>query len=186
MEHYQERDAPAERDVRIWHRVCLKRGLSGAEVENPNSSLSLLSRNVGSMARHSKEIFELLIKDSPHVLFLQEARTTPHELRAMKHRFREVEYFVLWDARRQLACIARHGLNLCQIRGPECVEGYKLGHYALQLRDTRNVHYLFESPSERPSLSRNWKVLTLPVASLTLVISTLSLRGVLVIISCLM
>ena len=69
----------------------------------------------------AREIFELLSKESPHVLFLQEARTTPHELRAMKHRFREVEYFVLWDARRQSACIARHGLNLCQIRGPECV-----------------------------------------------------------------
>ena len=73
------------------------------------------------MARHNKEIFELLIKESPHVLFLQEARTTPHELRAMKHRFREVVYFVLWDARHQLACIARHGLNLSQIRGPDWV-----------------------------------------------------------------
>ena len=79
------------------------------------------------MARHSKHIFELLIKESPHVLFLQEARTSPHELRAMKHRFREAGFFVLWSARRQLACIARHGLNLCQIRGPECVEGYRLG-----------------------------------------------------------
>ena len=55
--------------------------------------------------------------------FLQEARTTPSELRAMKHRSLEVVYFVLWDVRRQLACIARLGLNLCQIRGPECVEG---------------------------------------------------------------
>ena len=85
-------------------------------------SLFLLSWNVGSMARH-KEIFELLVSESPHVLFLHEARTTPHELREMKYRFREVGYFVLWDVRRQLACIARHGLNLCQIRGPECVEG---------------------------------------------------------------
>ena len=68
------------------------------------------------MALHSKEIFELLIKESPHVLFLQEARITPHEPRAMKHRFREVGYFVLWDARRQLACIARYGLNFCQMR----------------------------------------------------------------------
>ena len=104
------------------------------------------------MARHSKEIFELLIGESSHVLFLQEARTTPHELRAMKHRFREVGYFVLWDARRQFACTARHGLNLCQIRGPECVERYKLGYYALQLRDTRvllrNVHH----PSKRTKL----------------------------------
>ena len=76
----------------------------------------------------------------------------------MKHRFREEEYFVLWDARRQLACIARHGLNLCQIRGPDCVEGYKLGYYALQLRDTRvllrNVHYPFEGPSERAKLEQ--------------------------------
>ena len=40
----------------------------------------------------------------------------------MKHRSLEVVYFVLWDVRRQLACIARLGLNLCQIRGPECVE----------------------------------------------------------------
>ena len=103
-----KRDAPAERDVRIQHRVCLKGGLSDAKVENPSSSLSLLSWNVGSMAWHSKGIFELLIKESPHVLFLQEARTTPHELRAMKHRFRAVVFFVLWDARHQLACIARH------------------------------------------------------------------------------
>ena len=126
--------------------------------KNPNSSLSLMSWNVGSMARHSKENFELLVEESPHVLFLQEARTTPHELRAMKHRFREVVYFVLWDARRELACIARHGLNSCQIRGPECVEGCKLGYYALQLRDTRvplrNVHYPFEGPSERAKLEQ--------------------------------
>ena len=51
-------------------------------------------------------------------------RPAPHRMssRLMKHRFREVVYFVLWDARRHLACIARHGLNLCQKRGPECVE----------------------------------------------------------------
>ena len=49
----------------IWHRVCIRRGLSGALVENPNSSLSVVS-----MAWHSKEIFELLIGESPHVLFL--------------------------------------------------------------------------------------------------------------------
>ena len=71
----------------------------------------------------------------------------------MKHRFREV-----WDARRQLACIARHGLNLCQIRGPECIEGYRLGYFALQLRDSRvlmrNVHHPFEGPSERAKLEQ--------------------------------
>ena len=65
---------------------------------------------------------------------------------------------MLWDARRQLACIARHGLNLCQIRGPECVEGNKQGYYALQLRDTRvllrNVQYPFEGPSERAKLEQ--------------------------------
>ena len=75
------------------------------------------------MARHSKAIFELLISESPHVLFLQAARTTPHELRAMKCRFREVVYFVLWGAGRQLASIARHGLNLCQIRGLSVLRG---------------------------------------------------------------
>ena len=109
------------------------------------------------MARHSKEISDLLIKESPHVLFLQEARTTPHELGAMKHRFWEVGYFVLWTARRQSACIARHGLNLCQMRGPECVERYRLGYYALQLRDTRvllrNVHHPFEGPSVKGQAS---------------------------------
>ena len=73
----------------------------------------------------------------------------------MKHRAREVGgYFALWGARRQLACIARHGLNLCRIRGPECVVGYRLGYFAIQLRDTRvllrNVHY----PSERAKLEQ--------------------------------
>ena len=76
----------------------------------------------------------------------------------MKHRFRDVGYFVLWDARRQSACIARHGLNLCQIRGPECVEGCKLGGCALQLRNTRvmlrNVHYPSEGTSERANLDK--------------------------------
>ena len=89
---------------------------------------------------------------------LQEASTTPHELRAMKHRFREVGYFVLWDARRQSACMARHGLNLCQIRGHDCVEGYTLVYHALQLRDTRvllrTVHFPFEGPSERAKLEQ--------------------------------
>ena len=138
--------------MRIWHRVCLKRGLNGAEVKNPNSYLfsPVLECRVDGSAQEG--FFLLLTEESPHVLFLQEARTTPHELGAMKHRFREVVYVVLWDARRQSACIARHGLNLCQIRGPECVEGYRLGYYALQLRDTRvllrNVHYPFEGPSE--------------------------------------
>ena len=155
-----KRDAPAECDVTIQQRVCLKRGSGGAEGgKSEFISLSLLSQNVGSMDRHSKENFEFLIEESPHVLFLQEARTTPHELRAMKHRFREVGYFVLWDARRQLACIARHGLNLCQIRGPQCVEGHRLGYCALQLRDTRvllrNVQYPFEGPSERAKLEQD-------------------------------
>ena len=76
------------------------------------------------------------------------------------------------DARRQLACIARHGLNVCQIRGPKCAEGYRLGYYALQLRDTwvllRNVHFPFEGPSERAKLEQ-------------LVILTPSLVGALVI-----
>ena len=148
MEHYQERQ----------HRVCFKRSSSDAKVENANSSLSLLSWNVGSMARHSKDIIELLINESTHVFFAQEARTTPHELGALKHRFREVGYSVPWDATRQLACIARHGLNLCQTRRPDCVEGYRLGYFALQLRDTRvllrNVHYPFEGPSERAKLQQ--------------------------------
>ena len=65
---------------------------------------------------------------------------------------------MLWDARRQLACIATHGLNLCQIGGPGCVEGYKLGFYALQLRDTRvllrNVYFPSEGPSERAELEQ--------------------------------
>ena len=91
-----KKDSPAECDVTILQRSCLKRALSGAKVENSNSSLSLVSSNVGSMARHSKDIFELFISETPHVLFLQEARTTPHELRAMKHRFREVGYYVLF------------------------------------------------------------------------------------------
>ena len=76
----------------------------------------------------------------------------------MTHRFREVRYFVLWDARRQLACIARHGLNVCQIRGPDCVEPFWVGYYALQLRDTRvllrNVHSPSEAPSERAKLEQ--------------------------------
>ena len=142
---------------------------------------SLLSLDVGSMARHYKEIFEPHIRESPHVFFLQEARTTSHEIRAMEHRFREVVYFVLWDAWRKFAGIARHGILLCQIRGPECVEGYRLGYFALQLRDTRellrNVRYPFEARLKGPDLSKNCKVLTLPVASMTLVISILSRVG---------
>ena len=74
---------------------------------------------------------------------------------------------MLWDARRQLACIARHGLNVCQIRGTECVEGYRLGYYALQLRDTREmITARLRVRLKRPNLSTNWNVLTLPVCSL--------------------
>ena len=55
----------------------------------------------------------------------------------MKHPFREVGYFVLWDATRQLVCTARRGLNLSQTRRPlECVEGFRLGYFALHLRNT--------------------------------------------------
>ena len=43
---------------------ALREVLSGAKVESPNSSLSLLSWDVGSIVRHSKEFFELLIKES--------------------------------------------------------------------------------------------------------------------------
>ena len=57
-----------------------------------------------------------------------------------------------------MACVARHGLNLWQIRGPDCVEEYRLGYYALQMRDTRvllrNVHYPSEGPSERAKLEQ--------------------------------
>ena len=106
----------------------------------------------------ARTILSFSLRNPPHVLFLQEARTTPHELWAMKHRFREVGYFVLWDARRQFACTARHGLNLCQIRGPECVEGFRLGYFAPQLRDTRvllrSVHYPSQGPSERAKLEQ--------------------------------
>ena len=73
---------------------------------------------------------------------------------------------MLWDARRQLACIARHGLNLCQIRGPECVERYRLGYYTLRLRDTRvllrDVHYPFKGPSERAKLG--WELECVDIA----------------------
>ena len=63
------------------------------------------------------------------------------------------------DVRRQLVCIARHGLNFCQIRGPECVAGYRLGYYALQLRETRvllrNAHHPSEGPSGRAKLEQD-------------------------------
>ena len=143
-----KRDAPAERVVKILQRAWFKRGSSGAKVENPKFSLFSPSWNVGSMNRHSKDNHELLISESPHVLCLQEARTTPHELRAMKHRFGEVGYFALWDARRQLASIARLGLNLCQCSLPTRLKKKRL---------------------KGPNLRRNWNVLTLPVASLILV-----------------
>ena len=131
------------------------------------TSLFLILKTSGRWLGTARKFFELLIGESPHVLFLQEARTTPHELRAMKHRFLEVGYFVLWDTRRQFDYTARHGLNLCQIRGPECVERYKLGYYALQLRDTRvllrSVHCTHEDRLKGPNLRRNWNVLPLPV-----------------------
>ena len=54
---------------------------------------------------------------------------TPHTLSPVStHRYRQLPHT---HHHHQLACIARHGLNLCQIRRPECVEGYKLGYYAL-------------------------------------------------------
>ena len=162
--------------MRILHRACLKRGLSGAKVENPNSSLSSLSWNVGSMTRHSKEIFELLIRGS-QTMSSSCRRPAPHRMSFCGR------WGILCSGmpRCQLACNARHWLNLCQIRGPHCVEGYKLGYFALQLRDTTTR--LTVRLKGKPSLSRNWKVLTLPVASLTLVTSTLSPRGALVITS---
>ena len=73
-----ERDAPAERVVTIWHRACLKRGLSGAKVEIPNSSISVLSWKVGSMARHSKEIFELSLRNPHKSSFCR--RPAPHRM----------------------------------------------------------------------------------------------------------
>ena len=155
-----KRDAPVERDVRILHRVCLERGLSGVLRWKIRIPPSLCCPGTsGRWLGIAREFFELHISESPACpFFLQEARTAPHELRAMKHRSPTVGYFVLWSARRQLACIARHGLNLCQIRLPECVEGFKLGSYALQLPDTRvllrNVHCPSEGPSERAKLEQ--------------------------------
>ena len=55
---------------------------------------------------------------------------------------------------------ARHGLNLCQVRGPECVEESQAGLlHALQLRNTRVLltkclSYPFEGPSERAKLEQ--------------------------------
>ena len=77
MEHYQERRASRTRRDNL--AACLpQERFEWCKVENPNSSLCLLSWNVGSMARHSKEIFELLIKESPHVLFCR--RPAPHRM----------------------------------------------------------------------------------------------------------
>ena len=55
-------DAPAERVVRIWHRVCLKRGLSGAEEENPLWCFGMSSRWLGTA-----KIFLCFSSRNPHV-----------------------------------------------------------------------------------------------------------------------
>ena len=150
-----KRDAPAECDVTILQRACLKRGSSGAKVENSNSSLSLLSWNVGSMARHSKANFELLISESPRPF----SAGGPHHTARAQGDEASLSGSGVFCALGCIACIARHGLYLCQTRGPECVEWYRLGYCALQLRDTRvllrNVHYPSEGPSERAKLEQD-------------------------------
>ena len=126
-------------------------------VENPNFfPLSVVQERRVDGLGTARTIFKLLIKRIPACLLFAGG---PHHAACAQGDEASLSgcgYFVLWDARRQLPCIARHGLNLCQIRGPEGVEGYKLGYYALQLRDTRerNVHYPFEGPAEGAKLEQ--------------------------------
>ena len=127
-----------------------------AAAADPCKNLHVITLNIGSMAKHLGQLVELLLTHCPHILLLQEAKTTDHELRAWRHRLRDLGYCIYIDRDHDLACIWRRGLNIARIRPPDALSTYRLTYYALQLKETRillrNVHYPSNKESDRREL----------------------------------
>ena len=135
------------------HRCLVAKVAAAAD---PCKNLHVITLNIGSMAKHLGQLVELLLTHCPHILLLQEAKTTDHELRAWRHRLRDLGYCIYIDRDHDLACIWRRGLNIARIRPPDALSTYRLNYYALQLKDTRillrNVHYPSNKDSDRRAL----------------------------------
>ena len=108
------------------------------------------------MAKHLGLLVGLLLVNCPHILLLQEAKTTDHELRAWRFRLRDLGYYIDVHRGHELACIWRRGLNIVRIRPPDELSPFRLTYYALQLKDTRvllrNVHYPSNGEADRRKL----------------------------------
>ena len=61
-----------------------------AAVADPCKDLHVITLNIGSMAKHLGQLVELLLLNCHHILLLQEAKTTDHELRAWRYRVRDL------------------------------------------------------------------------------------------------
>ena len=126
-----------------------------AAAADPCKDLHVITLNIGSMAKHLGQLLELLLLNL-HILLLQEAKTTDHELRAWRFRLRDFGYCINVHRGHELACIWRRGLNIARIRPPDALSTYRLTYYALQLKETRillrNVHYPSNKDSDRRAL----------------------------------
>ena len=123
---------------------------------DPCKDLHVITVNIGSMAKHLGLLVGLLLVNCPHILLLQEAKTTDHELRAWRFRLRDLGYYIDVHRGHELACIWRRGLNIVRIRPPDELSAFRLTYYALQLKDTRvllrNVHYPSNGEADRRKL----------------------------------
>ena len=112
---------------------------------NPAAGLTILSQSVGTVGLHDDHILESLVEVSPHICFLQEARTSGDaDLRAWRCQLRAWGFQLHLEPRTHLRCLWRRGLNLAPIAAPLEAASWRVAYYALQLRRSRallrNVH----------------------------------------------
>ena len=124
---------------------------STALICSPNSTLRLLTLNIGSLSLHMGALLALVLKESPHICCLQEARIQPHELRAFCHRLRSLGYFAHQNEAHNLITLWRRGVDIVPLQSPPDLQHYRVQLFAIQLKEARALLRHFHYPADNPT-----------------------------------
>lgn len=126
---------------------------------NPRRRLSMVTWNVGSLAKHMPSVLQILASERPHLLCLQECTNTCGAYSALVVESQALGYQVIIQPAGVLVTIGLRGLNIAPLPS-EPIDGSGVGvvsRLAWQIQDTRLLlrhrHAHPRNPAHRATLN---------------------------------
>jgi len=120
---------------------------------DPRKGMMYITWDMGSLSKKKQWVTELLIRHSPHVMLLQEARILPHEFKGFIWQLRSLGYVAHHYSAHDLVTIWRRGLCIAPVAldGPSSdLSGYRVAFFALKLGGARFLLQHIHAPATGP------------------------------------